>query len=335
METLKGFPNPPTIEALGRRAGRATRARLGALVLLATAVAGSAGCGGSFDPYNRLKSLRVLGIRSEPVAPATGETTTIDAKVYTLPGHDVTYAWSWCPFAAAPGAACPISEADASALAGVPVSYTLPTAADGSTTFTNAIPPPILATLCQGMGNITQPDCTDGFPIQLQLTVTTSDDAVQAVRPMRLRFRDADQPNVNPTVMGLFATLGDPPQPQPFEGDPPPAMPTLPRNKATVISTVVPDGTSESYMGKDNNNNPAQVNEILNLSWFVESGDTDHMRTAYIAGQVTLEDASKIKWTPALKKDYPADTSKVILIIRDDRNGEGWTEGTVTLEPTP
>ena len=139
--------------------------------------------------------------------------------------------------------------------------------------------------------------------------------------------------------MGLFATLGDPPQPQPFEGDPPPAMPTLPRHKATVISTVVPDGTSEMYMGKDDRRvkttGRRQVNEILNLSWFVESGDTDHMRTAYIAGQVTLEDASKIKWTPALKKDYPTDTSKVILIIRDDRNGEGWTEGTVTLEPTP
>jgi hypothetical protein len=185
------------------------------------------------------------------------------------------------------------------------------------------------------MGNIASPDCTDGFPIQLQLTVTTSDDQVQAVRPMRLRFRDTDQANVNPTINGLFAAVGDPPQPQPFEGDPPAVMPTLPRHKSTVINTVIADGDSEPYMGQDDNGNPAPVNERLNLSWFVESGDTDHQRTAYIAGQVTLDDASKIKWTPAFKKDYAADTAQVILIIRDDRNGVGWTEGTVNLDPTP
>jgi hypothetical protein len=321
---------------LAGRTPRAARAGFGALALLV--LAASAGCGQSFDPYNRINSLRVLAIRSEPVAPATGEMTKIDAKVYTLPGHDVTYAWSWCPYATSPGAACPISEDQASALAGVPITYTLPTAADGSTTFTNAIPPAILTTLCAGMGNIAKPDCTDGFPIQLQLTVTTSDDSVQAVRPMRLRFRDTDQANTNPTVTGLFARVGTPPLPQPFEGDPPPAMPTLPRHVETVINTVIPDGTSEKYMGKNNQNQPAQVYETLNLSWFVESGDTDHMRTAYVAGQIppiTLEDASKVKWTPAFKKDYASDTSKVIVIIRDDRNGQGWTEGSVTLEATP
>lgn len=321
----------------GRLVGRAERARRCALALLAlgTAAAAGAGCGGSFDPYNRLTSLRVLAIRSEPVAPMTGETTTIDARVYTLAGHDVTYDWSWCPFATAPGAACPISEQDASAIAGTPVSFTLASAPDGSTTFTNDIPAAALTTLCAGMGNIAKPDCTDGFPIQLQLTVSTSDDQVQAVRPMRLRFRDTDQANVNPTISGLFATVGDPPQPEPFEGDPPPVLPTLPRHKSTVINTVIDDGDSESYMGLDDNALPAQVNERLNLSWFVESGDTDHQRTAYIAGQVTLDDASKIKWTPAFKKDYPADTAQVIVIIRDDRNGVGWTEGTVNLDPTP
>ena len=49
---------------------RIDRARIGALALLALAGGGAVGCGGSFDPYNRLTSLRVLAIRSEPVAPA-------------------------------------------------------------------------------------------------------------------------------------------------------------------------------------------------------------------------------------------------------------------------
>lgn len=315
---------------------RTGHARIGALALVTLAAGAAVGCGGSFDPYNRLNSLRVLAIRSEPVAPATGDTTTIDAKVYTLSAHaDVTFAWSWCPVATAAGAACPITEDQVSMLAGMPVSYSLPAAADGSTTFTNAFPLALFQTLCAGTGNFAATDCTDGYPIQLQLTVSTDNDQVQAVRPLRLRFRDIDQANANPTVMGLFATLGASPQPQPFDGDPPVTMVTLPRHVETPINTVIPPGTSEVYMGTDDNGNPAVVNERLNLSWFVESGGTNHQRTAYIAGQVAIEDAAKMKWTPAFKKDYAPDTSRLILIIRDDRQGVGWIDGTVSLEPTP
>jgi len=323
-----------------RHERRAAHAPVAALALLALAGGAATGCGGSFDPYNRLNSLRVLAIRSgaragESVAPATGETTTIDAKLYTLPGHDATYAWSWCPFATAAGAACPITEDQATMLAGVPVTFALPTAADGSTTFTNAFPADVLQTLCAGMGNIAAPDCTDGYPIQLQLTVSTDTDQVQAVRPMKLRFRPTDQDNANPTVMGLYAAVDPASAAEEFDGDPPPVMPTLPRNVKTAINTLIPDGTSESYMGTDDNGNPALVNERLNLSWFVESGGTDHMRTAYIAGQVQLQDAATVKWTPAFKKDYAPDTSRLILIIRDDRQGVGWIDGIVNLEPTP
>lgn len=318
---------------------RADGARLGVLGLLALAGSAVASCGGSFDPYNRLNSLRVLAIRSEPVAPATGETSKIDARVYSVLGHDVTsYAWSWCPFATAPGAACPISEDQASMLAGMPVSFTLPTAADGTTTtFTNNFPPALFETLCAGSATIPATDCTDGYPIQLQLTVTTDNDQVQAVRPMRLWFKDTPPvyPNTNPKVVGLFATVGAT-APVPFAaGDPQASMPTLPRHGATVINTVIPPEDSEQYMGTDDNNLPALVNERLNMSWFVESGDTDHQRTGYIPTKNVLEDQAKVKWTPAFKKDYAPDTSQLILIIRDDRQGVDWIDGTVSLEATP
>ncbi len=316
------------------------RARLGATALLAMiASAGAgAGCGGSFDPYNRLTSLRVLAIRSEPVAPATGETSKIDAKVYSVLGHDVTtYAWSWCPLATAPGAACPISEDQASMLAGMPVSYTLTTAPDNSTTFTNYFPPALFDTLCAGSAAIPATDCTDGYPIQLQLTVTTDDDQVQAVRPMKLWFKSTPPayPNTNPTMVGLFATVGTMAPVSFATGDPQASMPTLPRHVATVINTMVPPEDSERYMGTDDMNQSAVVNERLYLSWFVESGDTDHQRTGYIPVQNVLEDQAKVKWTPAFKKDYASDTSQLILIIRDDRQGVGWIDGTVSLEPTP
>jgi hypothetical protein len=315
------------------------------LGLLAAGIVAAA-CGPSFDPYNRLNSLRVLAIRSEPVAPAVGETTTIDAKVYAPSGETVTYAWSWCPFATAAGAPCPISEADILTQTGATVSYDLPTSADGTTTFTNDIPTTLFEALCAGMPGLTAPDCTDGFPIEIKLTVTSINgdqaqtDQVQAVRPLRLRFRDTDQPNLNPglcwgdvpadgcTTPILYAVLAG--TTQALDG-----TPTLPRHVKTQVGTALIDADSESYNGKDNDGNPARVRERLNLSWFVESGDTDHQRTAFIDGSVTLDAASSIKWTPAFKKDYAPTTSRVVVIMRDDREGVSWTEGSANLEDMP
>jgi hypothetical protein len=299
---------------------------LGLLAVIGVAVGvpvGAGGCGPGFDPYNRLSSLRVLAIRSEPVAPTTGETTTIDTKVYVPINQslDATdYYWSWCPFSTTAGADCPITEDQASALAGMPISYQLATSATGTTSFTNAIPPAIFTMLCAGTPGVPAPDCTDGFPIQLKLTIVgrradgTEAERVQAVRPLRLRFRDTDQPNLNPTVSGLYALIDG--TAQPFDTMPPPI---LPRHVKTVIGVDVPDADSESYNGKDDNGDPAFIRERLNVSWFVETGDTDHQRTSFIDGQVTLAAASTVKWTP----------------IRDDREGAGWTEGSVSLETTP
>ena len=47
----------------------------------------ASGCAGEeFDPFNRLTSLRVLAIKSEPVAPAPGEVTTLSSLLYVPEG---------------------------------------------------------------------------------------------------------------------------------------------------------------------------------------------------------------------------------------------------------
>ena len=46
-------------------------------VVPALLVAASSCAGDDFDPYNRLGSLRVLAIKSDPVAPAPGERATL------------------------------------------------------------------------------------------------------------------------------------------------------------------------------------------------------------------------------------------------------------------
>jgi hypothetical protein len=313
------------------------------LAACAAGAAASSGCGGNFDPYNRLNSIRVLAIRSEPVRPAFGDKSTLSARIYTPDGAaPASFEWSWCPVAPGPGVDCPFTSAELTQMSGVPV--TLELGATPEVEFTHNIPPEVLTALCAGVPNFPAPDCADGYPIQLRLRVCTDTDpaachdvdhAVDAVRPMRLRFRDADQANANPTIDSLYAVV---------DGNNQPLAPALvlKRHHETVIgATINIDQDSEPYRGKDDNGNPADVFERLNLSWFVESGDTNHMRTAYIKDQVTVEDATRIKWTSAYQKDEKKslradhDRSQVVVIIRDDRDGVGWAEGAVTLEPTP
>jgi hypothetical protein len=324
---------PPPFEPPPRRARRLGRGL--ALVALVAGFAG-AGCGQSFAPFNRLTGLRVLAVRSgaqagEPVAPAMGESTTIDALVYVPDGTAPTYQWSWCPFEGNPndGYQCPVTEAQVSALAGVPVSFNLGT--DATASFTNSFDPTVLETLCAGApGFPVAPDCSLGFPIGLKVTVAGDNDTVTAVRPLHLRFRADQDPNANPTIGALFATIDGGTQAIDAGG-----TAVLPRRKDTAIGTTIPTTASESYHGKDNNGDPALVNERLTVDWFVQTGDTDHQRTSFIAGQVPLSDTEANKWQPAIHKDYPHDEAELILVIRDDREGVAWTSGFAHLEATP
>ena len=317
-----------------------------ALVSGGAALVAAAGCGPAFDPYNRLNSLRVLAIKSDPVAPAYGETTTLSAATYTSDGSTPTYEWSWCPITPGAGVPCPFTDDQLSAMAGVPVTLALGSAPTAP--FTHNIPPALLEALCADTAGFTPVDCTDGYPAQISLLVCTDlagdgctpdDPQVAAVRPMRLRFRDdPTYVNTNPVISTLYAVLAG--------MDPPPDLgtATLPRHQATVIGTSIDEivASSEPYLGKDDNDNPAMVNERLTLSWFVESGDTNHTRTSYIKDQTTADATTRIKWTPAYAKDDNKDSprpdkdrARVIVIVRDDRNGVGWVDRTATLEPTP
>jgi len=296
-----------------------------------------------------LSSPRVLAIKSEPVAPAPGDTTLLTAETYTPNGVPLNYDWSWCPVTPSAGAPCPFSDDDVSTLAGVPL--TLHLGSDAMVSFEHNIPPQLLQMLCDGMPGFPAPDCTDGFPIQVRLFVctdgdpamcTTTANGVEAVRPMRLRFRDTDQPNANPTITGLHALIAG--------MDPPPDLratpsPTLVRKKQTVITADIhPDQDAQQYMGLNDEGVAATVYERLTLTWFVESGDTNHLRTSYIQGTSATGDASdRLKWTPAYLKDEKdslrsdKNVSRIIVVIRDNRDGVAWIEGSAQLveETTP
>ena len=111
---------------------------------------------------------------------------------------------------------------------------------------------------------------------------------------------------------------------------------TLPRRQDTILTAAVVEASSEVYRGK-NDEGVVQdgLRERLFLSWFIESGDSKDARTGFIAGQVPLERALTNKWKPDATKDYPRDTARLVVVIRDHRGGVGWRSAIVRLGDAP
>jgi hypothetical protein len=307
---------------------------LGALVI--------AGCDEDFDPYNRLNSLRVLAIASEPASPANGETATLTPLIYA-PEDDppVSYAWSWCPLAASAneGGRCLVDEAEFSRLTlqnGVTLTpYDL--GSEPTAQFTNVFDPQLLASLClQSVAELSLLDCEHGFPIQIRFTVTTAKDELVTVRTLRLRFGEIEA-NANPTIDSLSATLPDAGEldlAEPAEGQEPEV--TLPRKTDTTITAGIQASAAESYLGQaEEGEGSVQKRERLLITWFVESGDTKYEHTSFDDDDQPLDEAVENRWEPERTEDYAPATARLFVVVRDDRGGVGWRSAPVRLSETP
>ena len=322
---------------------------------IATALA----CSSNSDPYNRLTTLRVLALRSEvyvdashpeigvtPAAvPAPGQSVRLSALIYTPPagptapsGLDptLTYAWSWCPFPGPAGQGYPcLVTKDEVAMVTAGTAPDLDLGHDPTASFPHTIDPALLEkNLCGGMGGMAALDCTGGVPIQIALVVKTASDqtGVKSVFTMRLGLLATDA-NSNPAISGLAA----------FQNGAPIAIDPANTNGVTLIRDVenpldLPSdlvNQSETYLGTDSSNQPAMVQERLFVTWFVETGDTKDQSTGLIVGssdpQIFLHDT----WTPAIVKKYPRTSARILLVLRDNRAGVGWTEGQVNLAEAP
>jgi hypothetical protein len=245
-------------------------------------------------------------------------------------------AWSFCPFAgpANEGYPCLIDEEDLAQLGGGAAASVPPfDLGSGETaSLENTIDPAILAAVCAGTPD--QPavvDCEGGFPVQVKLVVSAGEARITSVRELRLRFAPEHEPNANPTIDGLVAVAAGGEQPL---GDTPDT--TLLRGEETVIRARVPAEASESFTGLDEDTGePGPQKERLILSWFVESGDLDTERTAFIDGVVGLEAALENTWEPDAVDDYPRDTSDLFVVVRDSRGGVTWRRGAATLGAVP
>ena len=317
--------------------GTRRRASLAAAAaLLAALGAAGAGCSGDFDPYERLTSLRILAVKTDPVSPAPGESTTLSALVYTPPPTDpgaVTFHWSWCPFAGAAndGYPCLVTEEQLHAVAPDAPPFDLPTDANQQATFKHGLDPALLTQVCASKmpGLPPPPDCREGFPVTIRLTINTPDDEVTAVRTLDLLLAPATQPNTNPAIGDLMAVDTDGSEHRL-------AGATLKRRFDNAVKATVSADASEAYDGFDDNGNPAHLQERLFISWFVETGTVKHARTGYNA-TTTIPFANLLPntWSPERVALYGRDTARLIAVLRDSRDGVAWTDATVMLEPTP
>jgi hypothetical protein len=316
----------------------AAPARRGAFPLLAALAAICApGCGDDFSPYNRLDKLRVLAIRSEPVAPAPGETTALTALIYAPPGETVALSWSWCPFTgpAGQGSPCLVDEADLAVWSGgAPNLPPFELGAADSVSLPNTFDPALLRQLCTGaVAGTSLPeiaDCTDGFPAQIKLVARSSDDEVVAVRPLRLRFESPTEPSFNPEIEGVTLLVGGQTSVVDDVG-----TAIIPREVETRVTIAAAESSAEPFTAADEAGQPIAVRERLFFTWFVEAGETKHERTLFIDGVTSFADARENRWTVPRIEDEPRDRLRIIVVARDSRGGVGWRTGTVALEGTP
>jgi hypothetical protein len=310
----------------------------GNAVLIGVLVATWGGaCGDDFSPYNRLDKLRVLAIRSEPVAPAPGESAALTALVYAPPAETVTLAWSWCPFAGPSGQGYPCLVDEAALIAWSGGAPDLPPFDLGSgegASFANTFDPNLLRQLCTGgVAGVALPeipDCTGGFPALIKVVARSARDEVVAVRPVRLLFENPAEPSLNPEIDGVTLLLNGQMSAVDDAG-----TAVIPRGVETPLAIVVSESSAERFTATDEQGQPIAARERLFFTWFVEAGDTKHERTSFIEGATSFADASENRWAVPRTEDEPRDRARIIIVARDSRGGVGWRPGTVALERAP
>jgi hypothetical protein len=337
---------------------------LRSLVVGAVVATAAAGCGEDFDPYERLTSLRVLAIQSEvrtepanasggfQVSPGPGQTATLTPVMFVPDGDaidEMSWEWRWCPLAgsALNGYQCPFASADeVMAMTGL----TVPDLALGNADtamFTNSFPPEIIAGLCAGLpgASFAAPNCEGGYPIQIEMFVkSTRDPGIHVVSTLRLRIDSPDPeqlpmpPNYNPVLdptadpLAAVPVFGAGPMPIPDVADP---AVTLERDRSTPIIVGLAEDQAEPYPGLDDDNKLTDQRERLTLSWFVESGDMEFEKTAFIQDVEPISDTIRNSWTPAITREYMPDTARIVVVVRDNRGGVTWARGNVRLGASP
>ncbi|HET9929884.1 MAG TPA: hypothetical protein VFQ35_04320 [Polyangiaceae bacterium] len=304
--------------------------------VLATSVL-LAGCGEDTDRYETLDRLRVLAIRSEAPDLAVGETAKLSARVYEPTEGPLRYEWSWCPSRgdADVAFACNIPEQElarawvAAELDGEPPTYALGTEREAE--LTHMLTPELVTALCQApdLDERIQTACFEGFEASVQLTVSSTEAQVTAIKSVPLLMDEEAERNRNPTSDFTLSVSDKDGSGAISEGEP------LRAGHQYVVTANIDEGVAESFMpaAREGEPPPRERRETLVMSWFITVGELDDpdgddgelnddfVRTTFVDGRNTVEDLARNGWKVPLTAGPSAELH---VVLRDERGGVGW-----------
>jgi hypothetical protein len=328
---------------------------------------GVVACDNEISSSSRLRRPRLLAVQAEPPNPAFGQATRLRPLVYLPAGQSVTYEWSWCPVPTSSddGYRCPVDQAAVDNLA-AQTGLGIPPLALGNTEtieFTNPFPPALLASLCAGdssstnlfFANTTADKGRRVFlcapatlPVQIMLTIRGGITESGALS-LRLPIDESTPGNTNPVVSGINVLR---PEALGLLDDMGSVL--VPRDAKVGLRAEVDEAQSETYLDrqvgsdddfvKDSNGQLilAPTRERLRITWFSEGGGFVDSATEWGPGDrdsdgqpILFSSVLENDWSTPKSEDYPASSSLVLVVVRDNRGGVSWAQGRATLGGTP
>ena len=188
----------------------------------------------------------------------------------------------------------------------------------------------MLAALCAAGFDGQALDCRNGFPIRVSVRVTQGPATQLGTTVVSLPIAAGAVSNANPVPGALSVDLAAGTQVLDDAGSV-----QVPRLQDSLLHVAIDDGQAETYVGRGLDGGTATLRETLLFSWFAELGGFhDPGRCSSTASRASPTPAPTSGIRPPRART-PAPTSRLIVVVRDDRGGVGWTTATASLEPTP
>ncbi len=296
-------------------------------------------CNPDFNTPEKLEYARILAIAADPPQPATGAGTRLQPLVYVPDGEAIGLSWSWCPLPTVPDDdyACHVDQASADILfanLGV-VAPPLDLGTAESAAWINPFPPATAAALCASGASISPipfPCGSTGLPITIRLVVHSARGDLPAITNLYVPTDPGAAPNQNPVIHGL--ALGASGQLLDSTG-----QFGVARGVGVPLHALVDESSAEPLASPD-----AKPFERLSFSWLVEGGDFGSdgqggARTGYLGDPADPESpfaaALDNTWNTPGMAEYPRETARIVVVVRDSRGGVAWTQGQARLESTP
>jgi hypothetical protein len=278
------------------------------------------GCSDSLESPDLVNNLRILAIESTPANPYPNDTLTLSAVLANPAQETVQYQWSLCllPTSADNGYTCPNIPTEA----GLPSLGLGLDMAQPTLVVPQSIPENILKTLCNTLTTTlaynTLSDrtfaCTETYPLQVTLTVTTPSYTRTAVRTVRLFYNTSQTRIPAPVILGVSFTAS-------------------PRNASSAF-TELTNGTKLKanipYDLEITHQDPEEKQRI-DFAWYTTHGSFEETKDRFDSGFSFSNPSNKNTWT----YDEDAPPPKQVqfwFIAQDNRGSTTWATRIVEVE---